>query len=60
MDAGEPHCADYIYVRPTPGHALHVAAAGVAGDAPAPGDATLYPSDHLGLRVALAVWPVAA
>ncbi|KAI8469107.1 MAG: hypothetical protein J3K34DRAFT_522386 [Monoraphidium minutum] len=55
MDTGEPHCADYVYVAESPGYALRVAAARVAGDAPAPGDATLYPSDHLALHVRLSV-----
>lgn len=55
MDEGEPHCADYVYVWEAPGHALRVAAARLAGDAPAAGDATLFPSDHFGLHVTLAV-----
>lgn len=55
MDTGDPHTADYVYVGPSPGYALRVTAAGVAGDAPAPGDATLFPSDHLALHVRLSV-----
>lgn len=55
MDQGEPHCADYVYVRASPGYTLTVTRAVIAGDTPAPGDATLYPSDHYGLAVTLAV-----
>ncbi|GBF94250.1 hypothetical protein Rsub_06520 [Raphidocelis subcapitata] len=55
MDEGEPHCADYVYVWQAPGHELRVRAARLAGDAPAAGDATLFPSDHFGLQVRLAV-----
>ncbi|KAI8474216.1 MAG: hypothetical protein J3K34DRAFT_144441 [Monoraphidium minutum] len=55
MDSGEPHCADYIYVSASPGYALRVTSAALAGGAAAAGDATLFPSDHLGIRVALSV-----
>jgi len=56
MDLGEPHTADYIYIsHESPGYEIRVTAARVAGDAPSDGDATLYPSDHLGLSVTLGV-----
>lgn len=55
MDEGDPHCADYVYARPSPGFKISAALAELAGASPAPGDATLYPSDHLGVRVRLAV-----
>jgi endonuclease/exonuclease/phosphatase family metal-dependent hydrolase len=52
MDAdGEPGCLDYIWVR---GRA-RVDAARLAFDRPAIGDATLYPSDHLGLVADLVI-----
>jgi endonuclease/exonuclease/phosphatase family metal-dependent hydrolase len=42
---GEPGCLDYIWVRGP----IAVEACRLAFDRPAVGDATLYPSDHLGL-----------
>lgn len=59
MDVGEPHCADFVYVRECnpSGYTLRVAAASLAGDEPAAGDATLFPSDHLGLCVKLTLAP---
>jgi hypothetical protein len=44
-DDGDPDCLDYIWVR----GAARVEDARLAFDRPAVGDATLYPSDHLGL-----------
>jgi len=55
MDEGEPHCADYVLVCESPSYDMRVTAARVAGDAPAAGDPTLYPSDHFGLHVRLSV-----
>jgi hypothetical protein len=55
MDEGEPHTADYVYVLQSPGYTLRVTAARVAGDQPAAGDPTLFPSDHFGLSVKLSV-----
>lgn len=60
MDRGEPHCADYVYVKASPGYAVRVAAAALAGDAPAAADATLFPSDHYALAATVAVWREAA
>jgi hypothetical protein len=54
-DRGDPHCADYVYFAAAAGYRIAVIAAGLAGDAPSPADATLYASDHLALRVALRV-----
>ena len=48
---GEPGCLDYIWVR----GAISVDAAALAFDRPAVDDATLYPSDHLGLRASIRV-----
>ena len=42
---GEPNCLDYIWVRGEIG----VLTARVACNQPAPGDSTLYPSDHFAL-----------
>ena len=42
---GPPGCLDYIWVRGE----IRVAASRLVFDRPAVGDATLYPSDHLGL-----------
>ena len=42
---GSPECLDYIWVR----GAVTVVGARLAFDRPDPGDATLYPSDHLGI-----------
>jgi endonuclease/exonuclease/phosphatase family metal-dependent hydrolase len=42
---GEPGCLDYIWVR----GAITVDSCSLAFDRPAADDATLYPSDHLGL-----------
>jgi endonuclease/exonuclease/phosphatase family metal-dependent hydrolase len=48
---GDPGCLDYIWVR----GAIAVDACRLAFDRPAPADATLYPSDHLGLSARLQV-----
>jgi endonuclease/exonuclease/phosphatase family metal-dependent hydrolase len=48
---GEPDCLDYIWVR----GAVEVEEARLAFDRPAPGDPTLYPSDHFGLVARLRV-----
>src|SRR5262245_36313552 len=48
---GEPGCLDYIWVR----GAITVESASLAFDRPAAGDASLYPSDHLGLRAQIRV-----
>lgn len=60
MDEGEPHCADYVYVWHAPGHTVSVLASDLHGDQPAPDDATLYPSDHVGIRVVLRLQSTAA
>ena len=48
---GEPGCLDYIWLR----GAISVDEAALAFDRPAVDDATLYPSDHLGLRASVRV-----
>lgn len=48
---GDPGCLDYIWVR----GAITVESARLAFDRPAVHDATLYPSDHLGLSARLHV-----
>jgi endonuclease/exonuclease/phosphatase family metal-dependent hydrolase len=48
---GEPGCLDYIWVR----GGITVEASSLAFDRPAIDDATLYPSDHLGLRARIRV-----
>ena len=48
---GEPECLDYVWVRGT----VRVASAGLCFDRPAPDDATLYPSDHLGIAARLEI-----
>jgi endonuclease/exonuclease/phosphatase family metal-dependent hydrolase len=48
---GEPGCLDYIWLR----GAVTVDEARLAFDRPAPGDATLYPSDHLGVVASVRV-----
>jgi hypothetical protein len=55
MDEGEPHCADYVYAWQAPGYQLLVTAAQLCGDKPSEQDATLYPSDHIGIKVKLRV-----
>ena len=55
MDEGEPHCADYVYVRGGQGCGLEVVAAQLVGQEPHPEDKTLYPSDHVGLKVMVRV-----
>lgn len=60
MDVGDPHCADYIYAWQAAGYQLQVLDAALLGDAPSPHDATLYPSDHLGLKVTLRIAPLTA
>jgi len=42
---GEPMCLDYIWL----GGAVHAVTARLVFDRPAVGDATLYPSDHVGV-----------
>jgi len=48
---GEPGCLDYIWVR----DAVRVESARLCFDRPDPGDATLYPSDHLGIAAWLEI-----
>src|SRR5262245_33860283 len=48
---GDPDCMDYIWVR----GAVAVESARLSFDRPAPGDPTLYPSDHFGLAARLRV-----
>jgi endonuclease/exonuclease/phosphatase family metal-dependent hydrolase len=48
---GDPGCLDYIWVR----DAVRVESARLCFDQPDPEDATLYPSDHLGIAAWLAV-----
>ncbi len=48
---GEPGCLDYIWLRGP----LRAVAARLVFDRPAVDDATLYPSDHLGLVARVAV-----
>jgi endonuclease/exonuclease/phosphatase family metal-dependent hydrolase len=48
---GEPGCLDYIWVR----GGITVEASSLAFDRPAIDDATLYPSDHLGLQARVRV-----
>jgi hypothetical protein len=55
MDEGEPHCADYVYVYSGAGASVEVVAAQLAGAEPHPCDASLYPSDHVGVAVRLRV-----
>ena len=50
---GEPACLDYIWIR----GGVRVASARLAFDRPAPGDPTLYPSDHLGLSAQVELGP---
>jgi endonuclease/exonuclease/phosphatase family metal-dependent hydrolase len=46
---GDPACLDYIWVR----GGVRVASARLVFDRPAPGDPTLFPSDHLGISARL-------
>lgn len=55
MDTGDAHCADYVYAWQAPAYQLDVTAAQLWGGTPAPADDSLYPSDHIGLRVTLRV-----
>jgi hypothetical protein len=48
---GDPGCLDYIWLR----GAADVESARLAFDHPAPGDPTLYPSDHLGISAQLVI-----
>jgi endonuclease/exonuclease/phosphatase family metal-dependent hydrolase len=48
---GDPDCLDYIWVR----GAVRVVDARLAFDRPDPEDATLYPSDHLGISAHLEI-----
>jgi endonuclease/exonuclease/phosphatase family metal-dependent hydrolase len=48
---GDPGCLDYIWVR----GAVAVESCRLAFDRPAVDDATLYPSDHVGLSARLVV-----
>jgi len=48
---GSPGCLDYIWIR----GAVRVASARLAFDRPHPEDATLYPSDHLGISAHLEI-----
>lgn len=55
MDHGDPHCADYVYVRSSPGVRVHVVSAEVRGNQPAADDETLFPSDHFALKITLRI-----
>jgi endonuclease/exonuclease/phosphatase family metal-dependent hydrolase len=48
---GEPACLDYIWVR----GAIRVESARLCFDRPHPEDATIYPSDHLGIETRLEI-----
>jgi len=48
---GDPACLDYIWVR----GAVRVESARLCFDRPDPDDATLYPSDHLGIAARLVI-----
>jgi endonuclease/exonuclease/phosphatase family metal-dependent hydrolase len=48
---GDPRCLDYVWVR----GAVTVASARVVFDRPAADDATLYPSDHVGVAARIVV-----
>ena len=48
---GDPECLDYIWLR----GAVTAEAARLAFDRPAPGDPTLYPSDHLGIAATVRI-----
>ncbi len=48
---GEPECLDYIWLR----GAARAASARLAFDRPDPQDATIYPSDHLGIAAQLEI-----
>ena len=48
---GKPECLDYVWVR----GAVRVASARLCFDRPAADDATLYPSDHLGIGARLEI-----
>ncbi len=50
---GDPGCLDYVWIRGD----VRADACRLVFDRPAPGDPTLYPSDHLGLSARLAVGP---
>jgi hypothetical protein len=48
---GEPECLDYIWLR----GAARATSARLAFDRPALEDATIYPSDHLGIAAQLEI-----
>jgi hypothetical protein len=48
---GEPDCLDYIWLRGS----VVAEDARLVFDRPAPGDPTLYPSDHLGVAATVRV-----
>jgi endonuclease/exonuclease/phosphatase family metal-dependent hydrolase len=48
---GDPDCLDYVWLR----GAAVVESARLAFDRPAPGDPTLYPSDHLGIAATVRI-----
>ena len=48
---GDPECLDYIWLRGT----VTAETARLAFDRPAPGDPTLYPSDHLGIAATVRI-----
>jgi hypothetical protein len=48
---GDPACLDYIWVR----DAVRVESARLCFDRPDPEEATLYPSDHLGIAARLGI-----
>ena len=49
---GDPECLDYIWLR----GAARAGSARLAFDRPDPEDATIYPSDHLGIAAWLEIW----
>lgn len=48
---GSPECLDYVYIWEAEGVLCRVTAAELRGTRPADADKTLYPSDHVALRV---------
>lgn len=50
-EEGELECLDYVYIWEADGVMCRVSAAELRGTRPSPGDSTLYPSDHMALRV---------
>jgi hypothetical protein len=48
---GDPECLDYIWLRGS----ARAASARLVFDRPDPEDATIYPSDHLGIAAELEI-----